>query len=117
MGVELDSKSFDLIVCVGVLAHVDSPVAVIEKVAQLARPGGSVIMEFTDSFHLWSVPIVLYQNLLKLLRPQPYRLNRLSRRQLSGCVTKIVFENPRYIDMGFPRSVSLKWPGKKRCIG
>ena len=82
MGVDLDSKSFDLIFCIGVLAHVDSPVAVIEKVAQLAKPGGWVILEFTDSFHLWSIPIVLYQNLLKLVKPPPYRLNRLKKRQI-----------------------------------
>ena len=81
MGVNLDSKSFDLIFCIGVLAHVDSPVAVIEKVAQLAKPGGWVILEFTDSFHLWSIPVVLYQNLLKLVKPPPYRLNRLKKRQ------------------------------------
>ena len=82
MGVDLDSKSFDLIFCIGVLAHVDSPVAVIEKVARLAKPGGWVILEFTDSFHLWSIPVVLYQNLLKLIKPRPYKLNRLKKREI-----------------------------------
>ena len=63
----------------------DSPVAVIEKVAQLAKPGGLVILEFTDSFHLWSIPVVLYQNLLKLIKPPPYRLNRLKKWHRSFC--------------------------------
>jgi len=79
---KLESQSFDLILCVGVLAHVDSPVAVIAEVVRLAKPGASVILEFTDSFHFWGVPIVVYQNMLKLLRPQPYPLNRLRRRQV-----------------------------------
>jgi len=75
----LESESFDLIFCIGVLAHVDSPADVIEKVSRLAKPGAWIILEFTDSFHFWGVPVVFYQNLLKLLKPAPYKLNRLRR--------------------------------------
>jgi 2-polyprenyl-3-methyl-5-hydroxy-6-metoxy-1,4-benzoquinol methylase len=84
MGADLEPQSLDLILCIGVLAHVDSPAAVIAKVAQLAKPGAWVILEFTDSFHFWGVPVVLYQKLLKLLRPEPYKLNRLKRQQVLG---------------------------------
>lgn len=79
---QLEPGAFDLILCIGVLAHVDSVPAVLDKVAQLARPGACVILEFTDSFHFWGVPIVVYQKLLKFLRPEPYPLNRLRRRQV-----------------------------------
>jgi 2-polyprenyl-3-methyl-5-hydroxy-6-metoxy-1,4-benzoquinol methylase len=75
-------ESFDLIFCIGVLAHVDSPSAVIARVARLAKPGAWIILEFTDSFHFWGVPVVLYQKMLKLLRPEPYNLNRLTRREV-----------------------------------
>jgi 2-polyprenyl-3-methyl-5-hydroxy-6-metoxy-1,4-benzoquinol methylase len=78
----LEPETFDLILCVGVLAHVDSPAAVIAKVAQLAKPGSWVFLEFTDSFHFWGVPVVLYQKTLKLLRPEPYALNRLRRQRI-----------------------------------
>lgn len=84
MDANLEPQSFDLIFCIGVLAHVDSPAAVIQRVAQLAKPGGWVILEFTDSFHFWGVPVVLYQKVLKLLRPEPYKLNRLKKRQVLG---------------------------------
>jgi ubiquinone/menaquinone biosynthesis C-methylase UbiE len=84
LGSNLPSQSFDLILCVGVLAHVDSPSAVIAEVARLAKPGASIILEFTDSFHFWGLPVVLYQKLLKLVRPEPYALNRLKRRQVIG---------------------------------
>jgi 2-polyprenyl-3-methyl-5-hydroxy-6-metoxy-1,4-benzoquinol methylase len=77
MAANLEHQSFDLIFCIGVLAHVDSPAAVIEKVSNLAKPGAWIILEFTDSFHFWGVPVVLYQSVLKLLRPAPYKLNRL----------------------------------------
>jgi len=82
IGANLARDSFDLILCIGVLAHVDSPAAVIAKVAEVAKPGARVVLEFTDSFHLSSVPNVIYLELLKLLRPESYALNRLKRRQI-----------------------------------
>jgi 2-polyprenyl-3-methyl-5-hydroxy-6-metoxy-1,4-benzoquinol methylase len=82
MDAEFEPRSFDLILCIGVLAHVDSPSAVIAKVARLAKPGATILLEFTDSFHFWGVPVVVYQNLLKLVRPAPYPLNRLRNSQV-----------------------------------
>jgi 2-polyprenyl-3-methyl-5-hydroxy-6-metoxy-1,4-benzoquinol methylase len=82
IGSNLSPQSFDLILCVGVLAHVDSPATVIAEIARLAKPGATVILEFTDSFHFWGLPVVLYQKVLKLLRPEPYALNRLTRREI-----------------------------------
>jgi len=84
LGANLEPQSFDLILCVGVLAHVESPSAVVAEVSRLAKPGATVILEFTDSFHFWGVPIVLYQQFLKLLRPEPYALNRLRSKQVIG---------------------------------
>jgi 2-polyprenyl-3-methyl-5-hydroxy-6-metoxy-1,4-benzoquinol methylase len=78
----LEPHSFDLICCIGVLAHVDSPGDVIAKVSRLAKPDAIVILEFTDSYHFWGVPVVLYQKVLRFLRPEPYKLNRLRRRQV-----------------------------------
>lgn len=84
LGASLEPESFDLILCIGVLAHVDSPAAVIARVAQLAKPGSWVVLEFTDSFHFWGVPVVLYQKFLKMLRPEPYALNRLKKAKVLG---------------------------------
>jgi 2-polyprenyl-3-methyl-5-hydroxy-6-metoxy-1,4-benzoquinol methylase len=79
---DLEPQSFDLILCIGVLAHVDSVEAVIAKVARLAKPGASVLLEFTDSYHFWGLQVVLYRKLLKLWRPEPYALNRLKEQQV-----------------------------------
>jgi ubiquinone/menaquinone biosynthesis C-methylase UbiE len=43
--------SYELIVCLGVLAHVDSPEDVIAKMVTLLKPQGKIILEFTDSQH------------------------------------------------------------------
>jgi 2-polyprenyl-3-methyl-5-hydroxy-6-metoxy-1,4-benzoquinol methylase len=40
---------YDLITCIGVLAHVESPELVIMKTASLLRPGGLLILECTDA--------------------------------------------------------------------
>jgi 2-polyprenyl-3-methyl-5-hydroxy-6-metoxy-1,4-benzoquinol methylase len=85
---DLEPHSFDLICCIGILAHVDSPAAVIAKVSRLAKPNAMVILEFTDSFHFWGVPVVIYQKLLKLARPEPYALNRLKKKQIMGMCEK-----------------------------
>jgi len=76
--VELDSQSFDLILCIGVLAHVDSPRALIAEIERIAKPGACVILEFTDSSHFWGIPDLLYQKLMRLVRPAPYSTNRLN---------------------------------------
>jgi ubiquinone/menaquinone biosynthesis C-methylase UbiE len=47
----LSFQPFDLIICVGVLAHVDSPVATIQKINSLLTSGGTVIVECTDDQH------------------------------------------------------------------
>lgn len=51
MSAPLEPGSYDLITCIGVLAHVDSPSAVIAKVASLLEPGGLIILECTDAAH------------------------------------------------------------------
>jgi 2-polyprenyl-3-methyl-5-hydroxy-6-metoxy-1,4-benzoquinol methylase len=45
----LELSSYDLITCIGVLAHVTSPELVISKLVSLLRPGGLLILECTDS--------------------------------------------------------------------
>jgi 2-polyprenyl-3-methyl-5-hydroxy-6-metoxy-1,4-benzoquinol methylase len=109
MGANLRPQSFDLIFCVGILAHVNSPSAVIAKVAELAKPGAWVILEFTDSFHFWGVPVVLYQKVLKLLRPEPYKLNRLKKRQVLSLCRENGFDISRLYRYGLPPLGSHKF--------
>lgn len=48
---DLPASSFDLIICLGLIAHVDSPAEVIAKIARLLAPGGTVVMEGSDAGH------------------------------------------------------------------
>lgn len=51
MKASFEPESYDVIICVGLLAHVDSPDEFVKKVRSLLRPQGFVILEFTDAFH------------------------------------------------------------------
>jgi ubiquinone/menaquinone biosynthesis C-methylase UbiE len=48
---ELDKQSFDLIICVGVLAYIENLRLFIGKIASVLAPGGTVILECSDSNH------------------------------------------------------------------
>ena len=113
IGSNLSPRSFDLILCIGVLAHVDSPAAILAEITRLAKPGARVILEFTDSFHFWGVPVVLYQKLLKLLRPEPYALNRLRRRQIIRLCRENGFETSAVYRYGLPPLGSSLFAGQQ----
>jgi len=82
MVAHLEPQAYDLILCLGVLAHVDSTSATLARIASLLRPGGSLILEFTDAFHPIGLLNVLYHKLRVTLRPPAYSLNLLSHRDV-----------------------------------
>src|SRR4051812_12697525 len=51
MGFEVPNRSFDLIICVGIMAYIENRPAFLKKVAAALKPNGTVIMECTDSKH------------------------------------------------------------------
>jgi len=77
MAADLPTRSFDLILCLGVLAHVDSPTAVIERMANVLRPGGRVIVQNNDARHPLGYLLSAYSSLSRKLLPEPYVLNRI----------------------------------------
>jgi ubiquinone/menaquinone biosynthesis C-methylase UbiE len=78
MSASFDPASFDLIVTVGVMAHVDSPDAFLAKIQSLLRPGGSLIIEFTDSRHFVGELGRFWGRIKEIVAPSRYPTNRLS---------------------------------------
>jgi ubiquinone/menaquinone biosynthesis C-methylase UbiE len=72
------AQRFDLIVAVGVMAHVDSPDAFLKKIRSLLAPGGTLIMEFTDAFHFVGRMGRLSGWLKERIAPAKYPTNKLS---------------------------------------
>jgi ubiquinone/menaquinone biosynthesis C-methylase UbiE len=54
MRTQFKPGSYDLIICVGVLAYIDDEEAFVEKLASLVRPGGRLFTECTDKNHFMS---------------------------------------------------------------
>lgn len=73
LSASLEPRSFDLIICLGLLAHVDSPKDVIGRIAQLLRPNGIVIMQSTDSGGVLTSLGVSYRRILEAFGRMKYR--------------------------------------------
>jgi SAM-dependent methyltransferase len=88
MTANLDTAPFDLIVTVGVMAHVDSPDAFLARIKQSLRPGGSLIIEFTDARHIVG-RIGRFLGLLKeLVAPPRYQTNKFSFAEVAALFEK-----------------------------
>jgi ubiquinone/menaquinone biosynthesis C-methylase UbiE len=79
---------FDLVLCIGVLAHVACPSVLIEKIARLLKPGGSLLIEITDSHHPVGAAFVLYHAVLGWFRPAAYRLNKVGIGEISSICSR-----------------------------
>jgi SAM-dependent methyltransferase len=78
MRATLQPQSFDLILCIGVLAHVSSPDEFIARMVQLLKPGGRIIVEVTDAAHCISLLVWSLLRLWGYFRPTGYNLNRVA---------------------------------------
>jgi 2-polyprenyl-3-methyl-5-hydroxy-6-metoxy-1,4-benzoquinol methylase len=72
---DLAFQPFDLIICVGVLAHVASPQQTIDRLTSLLSPGGTVVVECTDTHHPLTRLVTAYASLQTLFSKASYRLN------------------------------------------
>jgi ubiquinone/menaquinone biosynthesis C-methylase UbiE len=111
MTTSFDQQSFDLIVTVGVMAHVDSPDAFIERVKSLLRPGGSLIIEFTDCRHIVGSLGRFWGRLKELAAPAKYRTNRLSFSEVAP-----IFEKHGLILESVFRYSRIPLPGVDRIV-
>jgi SAM-dependent methyltransferase len=78
MLVPFEKNFFDLVICVGVLAHVVSPQDLIAKIASVLKPGGTLILECTNGHHLFDRVNQLRNHLAWLFHPPKYKMNILS---------------------------------------
>ena len=73
----LPENSYDLIICLGLLAHVNSPEQLLNKLSSLLKPGGMLVIQNTNSRHFYSHLIRLYLGLKNIIHKQSYRLNKV----------------------------------------
>jgi 2-polyprenyl-3-methyl-5-hydroxy-6-metoxy-1,4-benzoquinol methylase len=105
-----DEKPYDVVICIGVLAHVSSPCNVIAKIASLLNPGGVLILESTDSTHFSRRLLSSYYALLGLFRPVSYKVTPLSRAQVLEATMEHGLAKTAEFRYSFP------WPGMHRIL-
>lgn len=80
----LACSAYDLIICVGVMAHVSSAEGVLAKIRTAMAPGAHLILEFTDSRH----PIGSLNRAIgwvqERIAPARYQTNRLTYRTVAA---------------------------------
>jgi len=78
----LEPASFDLILCLGVLAHVDSPTDVVARICTLLKPGGMAIVTISSGRHPLGWLRARYVGMRDLFISPLYKLKWLSPRQV-----------------------------------
>jgi 2-polyprenyl-3-methyl-5-hydroxy-6-metoxy-1,4-benzoquinol methylase len=111
MTAKLESHSYDLVLCIGVLAHVDSPSALVDKITSLLAPGATLIMESTDSAHPANRFVALYHKVLRQIRGKGYAFNLIS----SSDVVEML-DKRRITLSSIYRYSLLSFPGMDRFI-
>lgn len=71
-------ESFDVILCIGLLAHVQSPVDVIAKMMSLLKEGGVIVVECTDTEHFTTLLSSPLHRIWSMIRPPKYRLQPIT---------------------------------------
>ena len=111
MKASFDPASFDLIISVGVMAHVESPDEFLSAIAKLLRPGGSLIIEFTDCRHIVGRLGRFLGTLQELVAPPKYRTNRLSFPEVAQ-----LFKRHRMRVVSVFRYATVPVPGIERLL-
>lgn len=109
---EFGGQKFDLVIAIGVLAHVKSPDAFLQKVESLVAPGGNIVLEFTDAFHGVGRIGRFWGALKELIAPAKYRTNKLSQRDVAK-----VLANHRLKVVDELRYSRVPLPGFTRIFG
>jgi 2-polyprenyl-3-methyl-5-hydroxy-6-metoxy-1,4-benzoquinol methylase len=78
------AQLFDIVICLGVLAHVSLVSEAMEKISKLLRPGGRCIIQFTDLDQPFSKFLYLYFLVHKFFAdPYHYSINHITFREIA----------------------------------
>jgi 2-polyprenyl-3-methyl-5-hydroxy-6-metoxy-1,4-benzoquinol methylase len=75
--IDIKPNTYDLVICLGLLAHVNSPEQLLTKLSHIISPGGHLIIQNTDSAHFYSHLIRCYLGLKNIISKQRYKLNKV----------------------------------------
>lgn len=74
---ELPDEGFDLVISLGILAHVDDPQQFMQFIAKKVAKGGALIVQNTDSSHFYSHLIRGYLGVKRAVGKDKYSMNKV----------------------------------------
>ncbi|MEM9053515.1 MAG: class I SAM-dependent methyltransferase [Bacteroidota bacterium] len=121
---DFGEKQFDLVMNIGILAHIEDPMRFIEEAMKLIKPGGKLIIQNTDSDHWFAKLIHTYLGFRRLVGKDKYKLNKVPERDVLNKITSSGFylqQSFRYNQsfLGFSRFFSndLKYKLTRKYFG
>ncbi|MFT4772021.1 MAG: ubiquinone/menaquinone biosynthesis C-methylase UbiE [Cryomorphaceae bacterium] len=84
---DFGSQQFDLVMNIGILAHIADSMRFLEESMNLIKPGGTLILQNTDSDHWFAKLIHSYLGLRRMIGKDRYKLNKVSEKDLLQKVT------------------------------
>lgn len=86
-----EKETYDLVICLGVLAHAEEPEQMLKHIMQKVSPGGYLILQNTDGSHPYSYLIRAYLGLKRLAGKSTYNVKWNSHRSILGLVKSYGF--------------------------
>ena len=110
---ELEPGGFDLILCIGVLAYIPDRREFISKIRSFLKPGGTLLIECTDSAHIVSGLVRSYQSLLNLVKPSKASTIIGSSKSVTGICEDLGFRRVSSFRYSLPLPVINKMMSQK----
>ena len=79
---DFGAQQFDLVMNIGILAHIDDPMRFLDESMKLVKTGGSLILQNTDSDHWFAKLIHSYLSLRRAVGKDKYKLNKVREKDL-----------------------------------
>lgn len=87
-----EKESYDLVIALGILAHVDSPSEFLKRLMPLIKPGGQLVLQNVDSAHWYSGLIRTYLGVRKMFGKDKYQLNKVQEKDILPILKEGGFE-------------------------
>jgi ubiquinone/menaquinone biosynthesis C-methylase UbiE len=79
---DFKGQTFDLVMNIGILAHIKDPWKFLQKTMQLVNPGGHLIIQNTDADHWFAKLIHRYLAFRRMVGKDKYKLNKVREKEL-----------------------------------
>lgn len=83
---------FDLVICTGLLAHVDDYLRTINRLTRLVGQGGFLIVQNTNASHIYTLFNRLYRLILRIFSKEKYQYNRISNQLVNKLINNNGFQ-------------------------